>query len=464
MIRSIFGRILLSNCVVILITAVTCLLLTGYLLHSHFVEGQKNDILMKGQAALNLIIAENRHGHKQLQQNIDKINELVGATCWIVDENSQTVTGIPPENWLVDYPEAQGAIAKLAREKGESWLYRSSRRGDRSILLALTIPEINQPRILVMHASTPRVNKQADRAQPLLLYGAIAGLLVAATFAFFISRSLTWPLANISNAARRFASGDFNARTTATGNSEIGRLGQTFNSMAKSFAAIEQNRREFLANVTHELKTPTTSIQAMTEALLDNMVPPQQERAFLTAILQASRRMDRLTNDLLDLSKLEAGEMPAIQEVIELAGFLKNQIKLESILFQEKGVRLELDVTEGLYVLADSCRLAQVLTNLLSNARRYSPPNTLVTVAAKRQGKKVLITVVDQGKGIAEKDLPYIWDRFYRVDKARSREDGGTGLGLAITKYLVELMNGRIYAQSTLGQGSTFTIELPLSS
>lgn len=465
MTRSIFGRIFLSNCIVIIITAVTCLLFSGYLIHRHMTDYKKDDLLAKGQAVISLIVVENQRGHQQLQNNIDRINELVGATCWIVDANSSTITGQPPDDWQAQYPVAPEKIAELANGNLESWMHRSKTFGDRSILLALPIPDTHPAHILLIHASTPRVTKQVNMLEPFLLYGSLAGLMIAAILAFFISRSLTSPIANISEAAKRFSRGDYTARTTAVGQGEIGRLGRTLNAMAESLAFIEQNRREFLANVTHELKTPVASIQAMTEALIDKIVPPKQQTSFLGSILQATQRMTRLINDLLDLSRLEAGEMAAVQETIDLSDFLANQLRQEKVLFQEKEVHLQVEVTaKDLCILADSGRLSQILSNLLSNALRYSPPHSTVTITASRQNQQALIRITDQGKGIAPEDILHIWDRFYRSDKSRSRDDGGTGLGLSITKHLVELMGGHIEVVSPPGHGATFTIFLPVLS
>ncbi len=463
MIRSIFGRILLANCIIIVITTVTFSILTGYLIRMHIIDNKRVDVLTKGQAAVSLIVNDSRLGPLVLEQNIATINDLVGATCWITDERGNTLAGIAPEAWQAQYPDVKEQLVNLARGTSSHWLGRSGGHNDRSVLVALPIPddEPEPDRILFLYASSPRVIKPAESMEALLLYSALVGLVTSIVFAFFISRSLTSPINSISQTARRFARGDYASRTAATDDSEIGRLGCTLNAMAESLASIEQNRREFLANVSHELKTPVASVQALTESLIDDVVPEEKKLAFLNSILTANKRMNRLIHDLLDLSRLEAGEISAILETIDLRIFLQDQLG-QNPLLSDRHVTVQLDFGEGdLKVLADPDRLTQVISNLMSNAWRYAPPQSTITIATKRYGQTIALSITDHGRGIDPADIPLIWDRFYRSDKSRSRDDGGTGLGLAITKKLVELMNGQITVHSLQGQGSTFTIILP---
>jgi signal transduction histidine kinase len=463
MIRSIFGRILLANCIIIVITIVTFSILTGYLIRMHVIDNKRMDVLTKGQAAVSLIVNDSRLGPLVLEQNIATINDLVGATCWIADERGNTLAGIAPEAWQAQYPDVREQLSSLARGTSTHWMGRSGGHNDRSVLVALPIPddEPEPDRILFLYASSPRVIKPAESMEALLLYSALMGLITSIVFAFFISRSLTSPINSISQTARRFARGDYAIRTAATDDSEIGRLGCTLNAMAESLASIEQNRREFLANVSHELKTPVASVQALTESLIDGIVPEEKKLTFLNSILSANKRMNRLIHDLLDLSRLEAGEISAILETIDLRIFLQDQLG-QNPLLADRHVTVQLDFGEGdLKVLADPDRLTQVISNLMSNAWRYAPPQSVITIATRRYGQRIALSITDHGKGIDPTDIPLIWERFYRSDKSRSRDDGGTGLGLAITKKLVELMNGQITVHSLQGQGSTFTIILP---
>ena len=290
------------------------------------------------------------------------------------------------------------------------------------------------------------VNRTVDAVEDLLLHSLGIGLLASLFLGYIIARSLTRPLADISNAACRFSQGNFNSRTKVTGSDEICRLGTTFNNMAESLAYIDQNRREFLANVTHELKTPVTCIQALSEAIIDGMVvSPDQQKNYLSTIISESKRIDRLIHDLLDLAQLDAGELFINSQPLNLASFLLEEKDNYLPLIAEKQLQLKLELPANLpQVSADPDRLSQVIANLVSNAVRYAFKNTVITIQVQVKSHFLEVSVIDFGSGIPPESLPFIWDRFYRVDKARTKDTGGSGLGLSITKKLVEAMGGSI--------------------
>lgn len=315
-----------------------------------------------------------------------------------------------------------------------------------------------------MDAPITGVNRTIFSLEKILLYSLFAGILTAFILGLLISRNLTKPIGNISLAAHEFAEGNFNSRTTATGNDEIGNLGQTFNTMADSLAQIEQNRRNFLANVSHELRTPVTSIQALSETILDGLAPkPEQQRRYLITIVQESKRLSRLISDLLDLSQLEADELSIISGELNLKLWLRSEIDKIQPLLMKKGLMLHVDIPENLpMVWADTDRVSQVFINLITNAIRHTPEQSTITINLYTIKHHVALELYDQGPGIPLADLPHIWDRFYRGDPSRARNDGGTGLGLAITKKLVHAMNGTIMVHSVPDKGATFTFTLPI--
>lgn len=226
---------------------------------------------------------------------------------------------------------------------------------------------------------------------------------------------------------------------------------------------LEQMRKDFVANVSHELKTPITSIKGFSETLLDGAMKDQNTlKAFLEIILKESDRLQTLIQDLLDLSKIEqhgfkltVGRVDILKEITHVLEILKGKAA-------EKEISLELsgNTTGQLWIEGDSDRLKQVFINLVSNAITYSPNCGTVRIAVKDCGEKVSIMVEDSGIGIDKQEIPRIFERFYRVDKARSRNSGGTGLGLAIVKHIVEVHKGQIEVTSTIGKGTTFTISL----
>jgi len=230
---------------------------------------------------------------------------------------------------------------------------------------------------------------------------------------------------------------------------------------------LERMRSEFVANVSHELKTPIASVKGFAETLMGGALEDKETaRSFLQIIYDESDRLDRLIGDLMELSKIESKKVPLHFSPIRLQEFLEGIVNVMRPAAGKKQIRLNLRVDEDLYIEADEDRLRQIVLNLLSNGISYTPEGGTVTTEVERIGdkenyEKIRLTISDNGIGIPEKDLPRIFERFYRVDKARSRSSGGTGLGLSIVKHLVELHHGSIRVESKVGLGSRFIIELP---
>jgi two-component system phosphate regulon sensor histidine kinase PhoR len=233
---------------------------------------------------------------------------------------------------------------------------------------------------------------------------------------------------------------------------------------------LEKMRSEFVANVSHELKTPVAAVKGFAETLLSGAATdPETARSFLTIIHEESERLNRLISDLLDLSKIESRRLQPRFSPVELKPFLARQLDVISAEAARKNIRLELEAEDGLILEADEDRLGQIVLNLLQNGVNYTPENGRVKVSAfyvspdgESGEERVRLIVADTGIGIPKKDLPRIFERFYRVDKARSRSSGGTGLGLSIVKHLVEMHRGSIRVESAVGAGSRFIIDLPV--
>lgn len=225
---------------------------------------------------------------------------------------------------------------------------------------------------------------------------------------------------------------------------------------------LEKMRSEFVANVSHELRTPITSIKGFTETLLDGAMQDEETcRNFLQIISDESERLFRLIREILDLSKIEQKKIPLTLERYNAADLIANTVSVVQEQLHRKNLTLRLDVDPDIWLITDRDSFHQVMLNLLSNAIAYTLEGGLVTLSVHQQENRVVIKVQDTGIGIPEKDLERIFERFYRVDKARSRDSGGTGLGLAIVKHLVENLHGIISVESREGEGTTFTVIFP---
>jgi signal transduction histidine kinase len=295
-----------------------------------------------------------------------------------------------------------------------------------------------------------------------LLVGAVAAT-ISLIVARFLARGMTQPLRDMAAAARRMETGDYEVRVETRSRDEVGRLAAAFNRMSAELAGLEQSRRDLVANVSHELKTPITAVRAHLENLLDGVERP--DPATLEVMLGQADRLGRLVDQLLELSKLESGEIPLRREQLALRPLVDELITEIDVARSDRSVSLRNEVPEDLPALfADRERLHQVLFNLVDNAVRFTPEGGDVRVTAHRVNGSVQIAVADTGAGIPAEHLPRLFERFYRADPARSRDDGGTGIGLAIARSVVEAHGGTIRAESEPGRGSVFTFDVPAST
>jgi signal transduction histidine kinase len=297
-----------------------------------------------------------------------------------------------------------------------------------------------------------------------LLAAAAISAGIALLMARWLARGMTQPLRDMAHAARRMERGDYSTRVHARSRDEVGQLTEAFNTMSAELEGVERLRRDLVANVSHELKTPITAIRAHLENLLDGVERPDPET--LQVMLTQSERLGRLVDQLLDLSRLESGDVPLDREPVPLGPLVSQVLTEIDVARADRGVTVSSEVPENLPpALADRERVHQVLFNLVDNAVRYTPSGGAVTVSAHRHNGSVEIEVQDTGVGIPAEHLPRLFERFYRVDTSRSRDDdGGTGIGLAIARSVVEAHGGQIHAQSEPGRGSTFTFELPVAA
>lgn len=295
-----------------------------------------------------------------------------------------------------------------------------------------------------------------------LLVAAASAFAAAVIVSSFTARRIVQPIQAMTRASRRIAAGDYRDRVETPGQDELADLAGSFNQMAAALEQTEQRRLELIGNVAHELRTPLSGIRSLMEGLVDGVLPAEPE-TFLDVQREVSR-LQRLVQDLEELSRAEAGQLTLEMQPVSLPDLLATAVTRLQSQFDDKGISLTLEIAPDLPdIQADPTRLTQVLLNLLGNALQYTPAGGRVTVHARRQGRELLVSVQDSGVGLADEHLPHIFERFYRVDKSRSRAGGGSGIGLTIAKRLVEMHGGRIWASSDgVGQGSAFTFSLPI--
>jgi signal transduction histidine kinase len=295
-----------------------------------------------------------------------------------------------------------------------------------------------------------------------LLLGGLLAIAIALLLTFVLSRRMTSPIGALARAARRLGGGDLSQRVQFQGKGEVAALAQAFNSMAANLEYDEQLRRNLIADVAHELRTPLSNIQGYLEAIRDRVMKPNA--ATIRSLNEEVALLSRLVNELQDLSLAEAGELKLVYQAEDITKLVKQAVTPLQPQLTAKEISLSLDLPDNLPpVNIDWQQVNQVLHNLLENAVAYTHKGGTINVGAAKQGDWVEVSVSDTGEGIPAEDLPNIFERFYRVDKSRARVTGGSGLGLTIAKRLVEAHGGTITVQSKLGKGSRFSFTLPIA-
>jgi signal transduction histidine kinase len=293
------------------------------------------------------------------------------------------------------------------------------------------------------------------------IWSFIAGGSTAGYLSFLVSQRIMKPVKQMKQITKNFAEGDLSARVPESEIPELNQLAISFNQMAISLADVEKRRQELIGDLTHELRTPLTVVRGYLEELADGAIEPNPE--LYQKLVKETRRLERLTHDLQELSRAESGYLSIKLQPVNLLSLLNSLIEKFADQLLEDGPTLQLDCPPNLpSVMADPDRLEQILVNLLGNAIRYTDHGA-ITLQVTRDKNRLQIAVIDTGIGIAAEDLPFIFERFWRADRSRSRYSGGSGIGLAITRRLVELHQSQMEVESELGKGSTFRFSLAIS-
>jgi len=298
-----------------------------------------------------------------------------------------------------------------------------------------------------------------------LIWVGLAILAVGLAASYALARSITVPLRNLSQAAEQIAQGNFEQTVPIESKDEVGHLATIFNKMAVVLATNTNLRKQLLANIAHELRTPLAVIQGHLEGMIDGVIEPSKEQ--LSSLHEEAIRLNRLIKELRDLSLAEVRQLGLEKTSTDINQLINRVVTMLRPMADEKKIQVKCFFAEDIPdVIVDNDRMNQVFYNILVNGIRYSPVQSEVQVTTsfgeRKNGQWLTVSIKDNGPGIAAEDVPYVFDHFYRGDKSRDRKSGGSGLGLAIVKQLVEIHGGEVTVTSEVGKGSIFEVLLPL--
>jgi signal transduction histidine kinase len=297
----------------------------------------------------------------------------------------------------------------------------------------------------------------------LVVLSSIISITITGLFAYYLSKRITAPLREMNRVALHIARGQFDQRVRIKTRDELGELGDTFNNMAQELAGLDQMRKDFVSNVSHDLRSPLTSIHGFVRAFLDDTIPVDRKRHYFTIMKEQTERMIKLVGDLLDMARIEAGQLEIHHDIFNLSEQVRQVIARMEPEFVKKQVNVELisEDAQDIHVFADPDRMDQVIVNLIQNAVQFSSPDSSVEVILEKD-EQVVVSIRDYGPGIMQEDIESIWERFYKADRARNKKTG-TGIGLSIVKHILDLHQSPIHVKSEVGNGSIFTFTLPIA-
>ena len=295
---------------------------------------------------------------------------------------------------------------------------------------------------------------------------AFIAIVLAVLAVSYLTNRITKPIVDMNNTVKRFTKGQFTARVKASGSDEVGQLARSFNAMADELDNLEQVRRSFVANVSHELRSPLTSMRGFLEAMQDGTIPVEEYDKYLEIVIGENNRMTAMVNDLLDLARIESGQVKINIETFDINELIIRTLITFEARINTKQIDVDVDFDEEhIYVEADPGQIAQVLRNLIDNAIKYSPDGGKLVLSSRAGRRQTTVSVRDFGKGIPREDRKYVFDRFYKVEKAHTPTgSSGTGLGLSIVKRIIDQHGQTIAVDSPRGGGTRFVFTLKRST
>jgi signal transduction histidine kinase len=442
MIQSIYIKNCLNYFFVIIVSLIISFLITSLIFQNQIIKFRETEVISQGKGMTHLYQAL---GNKGFNEYLKSAN--LSYDVYLYNKNGLVLK-------TPNAPILSGFSKKTIMDVEAGHIYRKMENGPRNMLIGLPSASKNEKFALFIK---PSLKEPFSQIRNILLTSLLIVLLSGITLILITTRFLVRPLVHITNATNELARGNFHIQLVVKSKDEIGQLAKSFNYMVKELQNTEQMRKDFVANVSHELQSPLAAIKGMTIALKDKAVKPEEGKLYLEQILLESERLSGLTKQLLNLSILEANKSPFNPQHYSLDRQVRNQLVAMQSFWMERNLVIDFDLPK-LEVYADESLMNQVWTNLFSNAIKYNFDYGKISVRGNDRGNRVEIFIRNTGSGIPNKDIPHIFERFYRGEKAHTRVSESYGLGLAVVKRIIDLHKGSISVESDEGIETTFRI------
>ena len=434
----------------------------------HYMDERKEELINQGMK----ISKEYKKAYftgdlSRLSYELQVLEGYMAASIFFIDKNGVVVLTSPgiDDEWIGQAITNQGVIDSVLEGNVVTLEGKINGMFDEAVL-TVGYPLQTEPIAgIFMCTSMPEIERslQGMYKMGFCILTAVMGIGMILVYAS--SKKITSPLLQMNEAAKVIAGGNFEQRVEISSEDEVGQLAESFNHMAESLDKYEKVRRDFIANVSHDLRSPLTSIQGFLGAILDGTIPEQKQEHYLNIVLEETKRLTKLTNDIVELSRAQTSTITLEKKRFDINDLIRESIERLEPRLKQKDIQINAMFAEKeTFVCADRDKIARVIYNLVDNAIKFSGEGEQIEIeTALKENKKLLVSVKDYGKGISEEDVKYVFDRFYKVDSSRGKDKTGSGLGLSIVREFLLAHGENIAVKSEEGKGTTFLFCLKLA-
>lgn len=488
--KNLFNKLLGTYALVTLLSIVIVSLFFYIFFSQYYFNVKEQQLLTQGKEISNILspYIKNKEIEK-VNELVDNFNKINISHMWIVDKSNTIISGSTSESHELSHADELTHADELCPNsnqveralKGEvvynKGIIKYVNEPVLSVALPIYVGDKVEAAIFVCNPLSDIINSIMQTFKIVIIAGIIA-IFISVFVSYFISMSIAKPIKEITEISLEMSKGNFSKKAKVYSSDEIGKLTEAFNYMMvtldktmndledekNKMVTLEKMQRQFVANASHELRTPLTSVRGYVEAILDGVVKnKEEERKYLRIILKETLRMHRLVNSLLDLSRIESGQIKINRKDLNISEVINSTVMKFKPIIEDQELQLVVDIPKNMpIVIGDEDLIDQVITNYITNAVRFTSAGGSITVKAEQNKNEVYVHVIDTGIGISSEELTKVWGRFYKINESRQLSKEGAGLGLSLVKEIIEHLGGRTWVESELGKGSIFSFSLTI--